>query len=114
MFSVDVSKAIAHAQRAAKLHREFPKLLVTRIRRARDEERRTHIYRNRTGNLQRHTQVIPSGGTGPDRAYWLVMGEDYASHVERRGFSDFKRIVKDAADDIEDEQIKIARAVTGT
>lgn len=113
MFTVDVSQAVAHAKRAAELHREFPRLLVERIRRARDDERRSHRYINRTRNLQKHTQVIRGTGTGLDRSYWLVMGEDYASYVERRGFSDFKRIVQDAADDIDDQQIKIAGAVSG-
>lgn len=113
MFKVDVSQVVAHAKRAAALHREFPKILVTALRRARDDERRSHRYVNRTGNLQRHTQVIPAGGVGPDRRYWLVMGEEYASYVEGRGFSDFKQIVRDAADDIDEAQLKIAGSVSG-
>jgi hypothetical protein len=112
MVTVDVSKLVKRCQAAAKIQREFPRLMVSELRRARDEERATHRYINRTGNLQRSTRVLRGRGSGPDQEWVLEMGEEYAGYVIARGFSEFNKIVADAEDAIANEARKIARAAS--
>lgn len=113
MFSVDVSKVVAHSERGAGLHRAFAQQVPVRLRRARDLERRTHAYQNRTGNLQRSTQVIRSSGSGLDVSWWLIMGMVYASYVERRGFTDFKQIADGVKAELDEMQRRTAERTVG-
>jgi len=71
--------------------------------RAADEERRSHAYQNRTGNLEASTVGIEAGESGDLYAVELRMGDadaPYASFVVNRGFSRFHDIAKRAANAI--------------
>jgi len=48
--------------------------------------RATHEYQNRTGDLEASTQAVAR----TDAGYELVAGMEYASHVERLGYSNMK------------------------
>lgn len=56
------------------------------------EERNTHEYRNQTGHLQQSTRAqVVDESDGYFEAV-LEMGEEYASYVADRGYSNFRNI----------------------
>ena len=64
------------------------------------EERNTHDYRNQTGHLQQSTRAVVVDESDDHFEAHLEMGEEYASYVEARGYSNFRSIVSKAATEI--------------
>ncbi len=98
---VDISEVLALCDRADALLARKPNDELIRVtEQAAAKERRTHEYRNITGNLQRSTvaKVI----SGPDPAInEVVMGMDYASHVRARQRTNIDQIVREAEKEYE-------------
>ena len=56
------------------------------------EERNTHDYRNQTGHLQQSTRAVVVDESDDHFEAHLEMGEEYASYVVDRGYSNFRNI----------------------
>lgn len=65
-------------------------------------ERQSHAYQNRTGDLERSTMVRDFGGQYLDTfiGVSVEMGEEYASHVVKLGYSAFPVTVEKAGQQI--------------
>lgn len=62
-----------------------------------NEERASHTYQNRTGDLESSTRAVDVGTFADSATVDLCMGDDratYASYVVARGFSSFPDIAK--------------------
>lgn len=70
------------------------------LQRAASEERNTHAYRNQTGHLQQSTRAQVVSESDDEFRARIEMGEEYASYVEARGYSNFRSIVSKAATEI--------------
>lgn len=82
------------------------------LQRAASEERNTHEYRNQTGHLQQSTraQVVDEDDSG--FLVRLEMGEEYASYVVGRGYSDFPNIAEKATSEIAAHVAGIGKRLT--
>lgn len=65
------------------------------------EERNTHEYRNQTGHLQQSTRAQVVDESDDYFEAHLEMGEEYASHVVDRGYSNFRNIGGKAAAEVQ-------------
>lgn len=79
------------------------------LQRAASEERRTHDYRNQTGHLQQSTASRVIDESDDSFLIRLEMGEEYASHVVARGYSDFPVIAGRAAGDINVHVVEVSK-----
>lgn len=68
------------------------KTLLSQLKMAAMEERRTHRYINRTGRLERETKASMVRSSRNRAVGELVMNTDYASYIVQRGFSSIERI----------------------
>jgi hypothetical protein len=87
MFEVDISEVIELEALARAELQSVPRVMKAVLDVAALEERRSHEYRNRTGNLQRSTQARIDSRSADGASVELEMGEDYASYVVRKGLS---------------------------
>ena len=92
-----------------------PKILGI-AERAAEQERQTHAYQNRTGNLEASTVGQWAGESGDLYAVELRMGDydaPYASFVVDRGYSNFHRIAERAGKAIASAVDRVSRKVGG-
>lgn len=79
------------------------------LQRAASEERNTHDYRNQTGHLQQSTASRVIEEDDDSFLVRIEMGEEYASHVVNRGYSDFHTIVGKAAGEISAHMVEVSK-----
>lgn len=72
-----------------------------RLKQAALEERLTHRYKNQTGHLQQSTAATVVSEDDDGIEIHLEMGEEYATYVIDRGFSEFESIAAEAFADID-------------
>lgn len=72
-----------------------------RLQQAAVTERFTHRYQNQTGHLQQSTAAVVVSEDDDTFEMHLEMGEEYASYVAARGFSDFEQIAEEALADVD-------------
>ena len=106
--SVDISEVIRGARIAHDELTAWPHTLEHRLREAAMTERLTHRYRNQTGHLNNSTEAGVISVTDNETIIDLEMGEDYASHVVKRGFSKFPQHAARAEADLNREAAKVA------
>jgi len=73
-----------------------PVVLLQTLRRHALEERQTHLYKNQTGHLEQSTFAGLISETADEIVVDYEMGEQYASFVVKRGYSDFPATAKAA------------------
>lgn len=71
------------------------------LQRAANEERNTHRYQNQTGHLQQSTAAHVVSEDSDSFTATLEMGEEYASYVVKRKYSDFDKIAKRAKREVD-------------
>ena len=94
--TVDISDVLRGTAVAVRELEAWPNTLETTLRRAAEQERATHKYKNQTGHLEESTKAALVEQTDNRVEVELTMGEDYASHVVKRGFSKFPKIATKA------------------
>lgn len=110
--SVDLSGIAEMRERA---EREFsPRGVLQRMRPHVDGaalgERSTHLYRNRTGQLEHSTRSIVEVADRKEVRLALVMAMPYAEFVWRRGYSDIDGFAAQARTAILEDFAEQARA----
>jgi hypothetical protein len=65
------------------------------------EERRTHAYRNRTGDLEASTQASNVVEIGDQFLVQLEAAEEYASYVDNRGLMRIHELAQEAETEID-------------
>lgn len=108
---VDISDVLRGTRTAIGLLRAWPNDLEVRLRRAAEEERSTHRYQNQTGHLEDSTKASLVEQTDNRLEIELTMGEQYASHVVRRGYSKFPKIAARAEADANRLAAKVAEKI---
>ena len=106
--TVDISDVLRGTRKAVATLQAWPNDLEVCLRRAAEEERSTHRYQNQTGHLEESTKASLVEQTDNRLEIELTMGEQYASHVVRRGFSKFPKIAARAEADINRIAAKVA------
>ena len=99
MVKVDVSGAIRFGERNTKALSEFAERCYRRLDSAVRQERAQHRYTNRTGAAELSTQ-IRGHVVGPEVDVDVEMGVEYASYLNKDGWSRFERRVRNAFADI--------------
>lgn len=84
---VDLSEVYALERAATKVLGDVPRRLKAACDKGADLEVRTHPYHNRTGNLERSTFAQTVETNGADATVELAARMDYASFVNRLGYS---------------------------
>jgi len=112
--SLDVSSLAALRERA---EQEFSSRGILRRMRPHIDgaalgERSTHLYRNRTGQLEHSTRSIVEVANRDEVRIALVMGMYYAEYVWRSGYSDIDVYAAEARDRIFAEFAAQSLAVT--
>lgn len=106
MFDVDASELYAVTALEVQRLRAAPGVLAELGARAALEERQTHRYVNRTGQLQQSTMSIPTGfGLLGDFGIVLGASMPYAGYVAAKGLMNLDRLARG----IEDRFLEIMR-----
>jgi hypothetical protein len=102
MSGLDISEVLA-TERAAHRHldREVPREMRRVLAQAATDERRSHEYQNRTGDLERSTKATDPIVSDDEVHVDLVASMPYASYVNTRGLMQIDDLAKDAADELE-------------
>jgi hypothetical protein len=102
MYRIDSSDVFAFEREAdAVLDRTLP-IMRGAVALNLQQERRGHLYRNRTGNLERSTISYDAADPRQDPfAVIAEMGMSYASYVNDRGYSLIDLVMKNAAEEIQ-------------
>mgnify|MGYP001564906742 CR=1 FL=1 len=106
--TVDISAILRGTRIATSELQTWPVTLEHRLREAAMQERFTHAYRNQTGHLNNSTEAGVISVTANETIIDLEMGEDYATHIVRRGLSKFPQIAARAEADLNREAAKVA------
>lgn len=106
--TVDISDVLRGTRVAVRELERWPIDLEIRLRRAAAEERASHKYRNQTGHLEDSTKASLVEQTDDRIEIELTMGEEYASHVVKRGLSKFPKIAAKAEADLNREAAALA------
>ena len=107
----DISDVIRGTRVATETLRQWPTDLEITLRRAAEQERSTHKYQNQTGHLEESTKAALVSETDNELEIELTMGEAYASHVVRRGFSRFPKIAAKAEADVNRQAAAVAKKI---
>jgi hypothetical protein len=108
---IDVTDVLDEARRAGEAFEQLRPRALRIAKGVATEERQSHEYRNRTGDLQRSTEakVYTDDATGLEIIYGAY--EEYASYVEDRGLSRVTELWDDAQADfdfmVEDIELEI-------
>lgn len=97
----DVHRSEVVADQALQAGGKMVAAVERRLKQAALEERFTHRYQNQTGHLQQSTAAVVVSETDNEIEVHLEIGEEYASYVVDRGFSDFEDIAAEAFADID-------------
>lgn len=110
---VDISEVIALEKKADReLDRVLPIMRgAVAVRVA--QERATHVYNNITGNLEKST-ISYDAADPRDRVIEVraEMGMPYATHVDERGRTNFRALMKEAARNIEQRLIRMSEGLS--
>ena len=98
--AMGIEDAIAECEYRAKDVTRFVRESKTRLQRAIDAERNNHAYQNRTHNAETNTLLVQVG-SGLDADLRAEMHVDYASFLQKNGWSKFKDLVEAAFKDID-------------
>ena len=97
---------IALLDKTAREPGKFGRTAKSRLQRAVDRERNGHAYQNRTHNAETNTLLL-SVGSGDDVDLRAEMHVEYASFLQRHGWSKFDETIKAALGDIDGESKKL-------
>jgi len=98
--TVDISDVIRGTRVAMRELEQWPSDFEVTLRRAAEQERASHKYKNQTGHLEESTKAALVEQTPNRIEIELTMGEPYASFVVRRRFSRFPQIKARAEADL--------------
>ncbi len=111
---VDNKDVLATVERAQKALRDrLPAGMLAAAKLGAQFERDNKTYQDRTGNLKRNTQGRKVVSNANETVVELVMDEEYASYVRRRGYSKISEAGVRTRDQIQDLIDDIAVGVTG-
>jgi hypothetical protein len=97
----DVTREETEAEKVLRPGGELVRAIEHRLKEAAMTERFTHEYKNQTGHLQQSTEAAVVSETDNEIEIHLEMGEEYASYVVDRGYSEFEEIAAEAFRDID-------------
>jgi iron uptake system EfeUOB component EfeO/EfeM len=109
--TVDNSETLAAAERAESLFRELPRIMKSAVELAAATELQRKTYQDRTGLLRRRTQGRVERRGGDIHAFF-EMDTEYASYVNKLGFSAFNSVGLSARDAIQDAIDALGRRIT--
>lgn len=114
---VEVSGVVDHCRVNRRLLERFARRAEQLIRRAVDEEKRTHRYTSRTGHLEQSTEVRGQA-VGVDADLDVVMAASYASYLDGRSksgrsWSRFSERYSNAVLQIDAERREMEKAAGG-
>lgn len=102
MSVLDISEVLATERAAIRhLEREMPREMHRIVAQAAADERRSHGYQNRTGDLERSTRATEPVVTDDSVQVDLVAGMEYASYVNTRGLMTIDEAAERAGNEIE-------------
>lgn len=105
---VDISDVLRGTAVAVRELEAWPNTLETVLRRAAEQERSTHKYRNQTGHAEEGTKAALVEQTDNRIEIELTMAEQYSSYLAKRGFSKFPQIATKAEADLNREAAAVA------
>jgi hypothetical protein len=110
--SVDISEVIALEKKADReLDRILPIMrgaVAVRVR----QEKTTHAYNNYTGNLEKSTISYDAADPHDDPIeVHAEMGMDYATHVDERGRTNFRSLMKAADRNITQRLVRMSEGL---
>lgn len=103
---VDVTDVLSHCRANQKALSGFAERCQAALERAIRIERRTHDYRNQTGNLQAQTKIMGQA-TGGNLDCDIGLHAPYGSHVQKRGLSRFDELYGEALVRINDDVVRM-------
>jgi hypothetical protein len=111
--SIDISEVVALEKKA---DRELDRILpimrgAVAVRVA--QERSTHVYNNITGNLEKSTISYDSADPHDDPIeVHAEMGMHYATHVDERGRTNFRSLMKAADKNITQRLVRMSEGLS--
>jgi hypothetical protein len=99
--SVDISEIVAMEERARAELARVPRIMKAVADVGAAEERSTHGYQNRTGELQKNTRAVIANQSADGATVELEMAKEYASYVIAKGLSN-----------IDEEARRVERGIT--
>lgn len=98
---VDISEVRDIERAAVRSLERAPDEMKRILDRKATEERRTHRYKNRSGDLEASTLATDVIEVGDQRVVQLEAGEEYASYVARRGLMGLDDLATEAEQEID-------------
>jgi len=105
----DISEALRAGRAAERDIRGFLTEMEHDLREAAMEERFTHEYKNQTGHLHNSTEAGLVSDSDNELRIDLEQGEEYASYVVEKGYSDFPDIAERTARKIDRKFAAVGR-----